>query len=86
MRPPSRVKAYPRACGGASLERMRQDLQVGLSPRLRGSLIRSRRRVLSIGPIPAPAGEPQAIIQLVALKMAYPRACGGAKTGFRKAK
>ena len=52
-------RAYPRGCGGALQgPPSHADLR-GLSPRVRGSLVRSRLAPSGEGPIPAGAGEPR---------------------------
>ena len=55
----SRMRVYPRVCGGT--QRPIEDTQRrnGLSPRVRGNPIASSAAVVSPGSIPACAGEPQ---------------------------
>ena len=74
---PHPEQVYPRVCGGTlgvAIELVGDD---GLSPRVRGNLqaiatASNRRRS-----IPACAGEPGSIVQLVIGKEVYPRVCGG---------
>ena len=49
---------YPRVCGGAAQDAVRAIYDLGLSPRVRGSLRLSRVSRPSLGSIPACAGEP----------------------------
>ena len=50
----------------------------GLSPRMRGSLLKRVTLSSGNGPIPAHAGEPTAYPGSMLPSWAYPRACGGA--------
>ena len=52
-------------------------LTKGLSPRLRGNLLKKVHTSLPGGSIPAPAGEPCWAASLKAVRPVYPRACGG---------
>ena len=49
----------------------------GLSPRLRGNPLGLRCFLFGTRSIPAPAGEPQAVLNLFSRGGVYPRACGG---------
>ena len=49
---------YPRVCGGTLLMLDSEDMEKGLSPRVRGNLRRGRRMRAGSGSIPACAGEP----------------------------
>ena len=71
------TKVYPRACGGTAAGRLSFELQNGLSPRLRGNLSVMDKAMVSLGSIPAPAGEPQLDQRGYQLPGGYPRACGG---------
>ena len=73
-----RRKVYPRVCGGASTGRVISDTDMGLSPRVRGSLgpvVPAARLVRSI---PACAGEPDNGVAPLLFNQVYPRVCGGA--------
>ena len=76
----SAVGAYPRRRGGTRSTMMRCPCRTGLSPQARGN----RRWRLpwppSPGPIPAGAGEPQALQVGKGLHGAYPRRRGGTYT------
>ena len=50
--------AYPRACGATMLARMRRAIKAGLSPRVRGNLLRRALVLHAPGPITARAGQP----------------------------
>ena len=54
------TRVYPRACGGTVIRADRGRGPLGLSPRVRGNLIRRRGRGDRGGSIPARAGEPGA--------------------------
>ena len=71
-------EVYPRVCGGAGLENGDQELYKGLSPRVRGSQVRSPWRSSVAGSIPACAGEPACISVFPETAWVYPRVCGGA--------
>ena len=51
---------YPRECGGTQASVVTLELQVGLSPRVRGNPLRLVVRASVPGSIPASAGEPRA--------------------------
>ena len=68
---------YPRACGGTPPDRSPSADPDGLSPRVRGNPIPSRRRQSSPGSIPARAGEPAESSNTLTGVEVYPRACGG---------
>ena len=73
----TKIKVYPRACGGTFIQSRRLILLIGLSPRVRGNLSPVDRNLYTSGSIPARAGEPsQAGAQSPAIRV-YPRACGG---------
>ena len=68
---------YPRACGGTPLHAVHILIQDGLSPRVRGNLAAELARPAGRGSIPARAGEPRMIWQIIPVIKVYPRACGG---------
>ena len=68
---------YPRACGGTRGPGDSLQNAGGLSPRLRGNLTTTAMRMVVIGSIPAPAGEPQRSLKSISCGTVYPRACGG---------
>ena len=71
---------YPRAGGGTELLRVNDLIAEGLSPRGRGNHLPSAALVivLTLGSIPARAGEPAMVIGMVASPVGvYPRAGGG---------
>ncbi len=72
--------AYPRACGGTVNIKKHANMEKGLSPRVRGNPNSLFMLRAYFGPIPARAGEPQAIRSGVSLDGAYPRACGGTES------
>ena len=72
---PSRV--YPRACGGTFNAPAQGVHSVGLSPRLRGNVIRVVRPLYLLGSIPALAGERSITRRRRWGYEVYPRACGG---------
>ncbi len=71
-------KVYPRGCGGATEEPSETATDWGLSPRVRGSLLRAVIIAVNFGSIPAGAGEPIEIIPASFSVKVYPRGCGGA--------
>ena len=73
------VRVYPRVCGGARVSRLMEVAQVGLSPRVRGSLVVIWMSISLPGSIPACAGEPFWRFNLFAVWWVYPRVCGGAE-------
>ena len=75
-------RVYPRACGGTAGCAVRYTHCRGLSPRLRGNLLRTGQVVTQGRSIPAPAGEPPAPTRTRTWGTVYPRACGG--THFRR--
>ena len=75
---------YPRACGGTAQGFHDAVAGMGLSPRVRGNLVRVPAWLSSVGSIPARAGEPAVRATDVIADGVYPRACGG--TGFHHAR
>ena len=77
----NRRRVYPRVCGGTSDCYISQDIDQGLSPRVRGNLIVYQSVRPGERSIPACAGEPQ-VCQVVHHHCAvYPRVCGGTVAG-----
>ena len=70
-------RVYPRACGGTAVNAPLVRLTEGLSPRLRGNHVLVEEEQVSVGSIPAPAGEPWNPRTDCSLPAVYPRACGG---------
>ena len=70
-------KVYPRVCGGTFRRGMRTVSMRGLSPRVRGNLIRQALAYQPVGSIPACAGEPASGGGTTASITVYPRVCGG---------
>ena len=70
-------KVYPRVCGGTTQQNQQQQINSGLSPRVRGN----RLEVYAIGrgyrSIPACAREPGSWQLLGRAATVYPRVCGG---------
>ena len=72
---------YPRACGGTHARLHRPGCHRGLSPRMRGNLVRSFSVPPWFGSIPAHAGEPPIPTSSTWMARVYPRACGGTTAG-----
>ena len=72
-------QVYPRECGGTLIAPRRNVTAKGLSPRVRGNLLRRRRRQPHGGSIPASAGEPPTPCAGKATSRVYPRECGGTR-------
>ena len=70
-------RVYPRECGGTRERRLGGDLERGLSPRVRGNLLRPAYRPTLARSIPASAGEPFATGEVNSKPGVYPRECGG---------
>ena len=70
-------RVYPRACGGTLRNQDLQQLDGGLSPRMRGNLSQSSLTIPNSGSIPAHAGEPDHPSWTPCPRRVYPRACGG---------
>ena len=75
------ARVYPRACGGTPAEIVPPNVGQGLSPRVRGNLLRETQGSLATRSIPARAGEPAATLVQATLVGVYPRACGGTGPG-----
>ena len=74
---------YPRVCGGTHRRGNRGAERKGLSPRVRGNLMRIQDAIAGRRSIPACAGEPTARSRPMALSWVYPRVCGGTETRWR---
>ena len=81
-RPPASGGVYPRVCGGALAAAKEAGILTGLSPRVRGSRLRTQERraghLRRRGSIPACAGEPPTGCRPASSGGVYPRVCGGA--------
>ena len=75
--PRDRQGVYPRACGGTASNYNSPKYGEGLSPRVRGNPSWSGSWVITVGSIPARAGEPALHRRLDWPLRVYPRACGG---------
>ena len=73
---------YPRVCGGTATSRRTSSMMQGLSPRVRGNLVKGLGKVYSNGSIPACAGEPPSGQPCRAPRRVYPRVCGGTSAAF----
>ena len=71
---------YPRVCGGTCWARSKMASSTGLSPRVRGNLVRSVCGCSRLGSIPACAGEPLLRGRCGSVPRVYPRVCGGTRT------
>ena len=78
----AKVEVYPRVCGGTSATARAALKGCGLSPRMRGNLIDTRKRLGNFGSIPAYAGEPGTGLMSDARSWVYPRVCGGTRVFF----
>ena len=68
---------YPRVCGGTSRSTAAAQLNLGLSPRVRGNRPDPRHDLDQCGSIPACAGEPGSEVGCFLHRRVYPRVCGG---------
>ena len=73
----SDAEVYPRVCGGTSSPRAISTRLSGLSPRVRGNLVRCCADRDHQRSIPACAGEPEGRIRTYYVYKVYPRVCGG---------
>ena len=73
----AKLEVYPRVCGGTRVSASICAVLTGLSPRLRGNHLESRRGNSCLGSIPASAGEPSTAGGAYATSEVYPRVCGG---------
>ena len=74
-------RVYPRVCGGSGLRVWTSGGNGGLSPRVRGKLVRVSAHGGNGGSIPACAGEAPAAPGTPAAAAVYPRVCGGSTYG-----
>ncbi|KPQ08598.1 MAG: hypothetical protein HLUCCA12_01930 [Rhodobacteraceae bacterium HLUCCA12] len=74
---PCFLRVYPRGCGGTTAAPYAVNIKRGLSPRMRGNLVRRRHHSSLSGSIPADAGEPSPRATHAVSKWVYPRGCGG---------
>ena len=70
-------RVYPRLCGGTIHQDDREAWESGLSPLVRGNLLKQCRLVAVPGSIPACAGEPESRRFSGSGVTVYPRLCGG---------
>ena len=74
-------RVYPRVCGGTSTSHLSASFCQGLSPRVRGNLMKKANNPKRSGSIPACAGEPPSSGGLPHRAGVYPRVCGGTVVG-----
>ena len=75
---------YPRVCGGTRRPFRAAALRQGLSPRVRGNPEERRTVIVTLGSIPACAGEPGRVVKRFRLYEVYPRVCGGTRRAQRR--
>ena len=75
-----RQEVYPRVCGAAAGSVACGMTDIGLSPRVRGSLFSKPRYSCSVRSIPACAGQPIRRRRSAGIGKVYPRVCGAAYT------
>ena len=68
---------YPRVCGGTTLGQAGLVVEPGLSPRVRGNHFQAGTSRVTLGSIPACAGEPGLPSIICGSPRVYPRVCGG---------
>ena len=68
---------YPRVCGGTTPYVPKEEVDKGLSPRVRGNRIQNEGEESMTGSIPACAGEPVVAVMSGGMDRVYPRVCGG---------
>ena len=71
------ASVYPRVCGGTRQRILRLPKTPGLSPRVRGNLLKGNPPTGHHGSIPACAGEPHPPATAPHTTGVYPRVCGG---------
>ncbi len=76
-----RRRDYPRVCGGTTSAPVKLVALRGLSPRVRGNLLRLCASASSLRTIPACAGEPTDPLAACGTAWDYPRVCGGTAPG-----
>ena len=77
----TRIRVYPRVCGGTKALRVPTSAGSGLSPRVRGNRTAPVPACRGGGSIPACAGEPPSRISPSRTLKVYPRVCGGTSYG-----
>ena len=82
-RPRCARRVYPRVCGEAELYDVFRNLELGLSPRVRGSRHGLQHVSAGQGSIPACAGKPPGIGESTGSLKVYPRVCGEAAESVR---
>ena len=75
--PTKATRVYPRVCGGTATEAGEARAREGLSPRVRGNLLRYQFQIAHARSIPACAGEPPHWEPRAGTAGVYPRVCGG---------
>ena len=83
--PRSRIKVYPRVCGGTIFASSRNSTSIGLSPRVRGNRFPWLLGHGWGGSIPACAGEPTEDTWPCQYCTVYPRVCGGTRAAVTAA-
>ena len=78
----TRIRVYPRVCGGTLYQEWQINSVEGLSPRVRGNRKRRCPAVRCPGSIPACAGEPWHSAPTSTRYQVYPRVCGGTAQVF----
>ena len=71
------IRVHPRACGGSASDERKKALDHGPSPRVRGKLSDLWLAGVSVGSIPARAGEAIRFQFGPCIAAVHPRACGG---------
>ena len=71
---------YPRGCGGTQRQSKANQIERGLSPRVRGNPSNHLCLLFLCGSIPAGAGEPRIALAVISSCAVYPRGCGGTPT------
>ncbi len=74
------IRVYPRVCGGTNNIPTPEDIEEGLSPRVRGNRAFERLPRGGRRSIPACAGEPLYTTMIGNARGVYPRVCGGTAT------
>ena len=73
------LAVYPRVCGGTIQLHDAESGTWGLSPRVRGNLLKSQSHRGFLRSIPACAGEPVTKSGFLLFQKVYPRVCGGTR-------
>ena len=79
----AQATVYPRVCGGTGKTVWTVRCDSGLSPRVRGNLLKDIPVVRPRRSIPACAGEPRRPPQCQSQLGVYPRVCGGTRCAIR---